>query len=80
MITQINFSVPFQQEPIVNYIATNIPDLFQNKLVKVSNISPIQAGICRGLSTCFLLHENNNRGTQYIEKINESFDTLAHYE
>lgn len=80
MITQSKFSIPFQQEPIVNYIATNIPELFENKLVKVSNISPIQAGICRGLSTCFLMHENNHRGTQYIEKINESFDTLTHYE
>ncbi|HHR6130154.1 TPA: hypothetical protein ACS72K_001759 [Providencia alcalifaciens] len=80
MITQTKFSIPFQQEPIVNYIATNIPNLFQNKLVKVSNISPIQAGVCRGLSTCFLMHENNHRGTQYIENINESFDTLTHYE
>ncbi|CAG9414314.1 hypothetical protein [Providencia alcalifaciens] len=80
MITQVKFSIPFQQAPIVDYIATNIPNLFENKLVKVSNISPIQVGICRGLSTCFLMHENNNRGTQYIEKINESLDTLIHYE
>ncbi|MEX9950047.1 hypothetical protein AB7X11_16195 [Providencia alcalifaciens] len=80
MIKKVKFSIPFQQAPIVDYIATNIPSLFENKLVKVSNISPIQAGICRGLSTCFLMHENNNRGTQYIEKINESLDTLTHSE
>ncbi|MBS0925445.1 hypothetical protein JK188_13240, partial [Providencia sp. JGM181] len=80
MITHTKFSVPFQQEPIVNYIATNIPDLFQNKLVKVSNISPIQAGICSGLSNYFMMYESHNLGSQYIKKLSDAFHIISSQE
>jgi hypothetical protein len=80
MNTQVKFSIPFQQEPIVNYIATDIPNLFENKLVKVSNISPIQAGICSGLSNHFMMYENHGLGSQYIKKLNDAFHIISNRE
>ncbi|HHR6079136.1 TPA: hypothetical protein ACS7ZY_001485 [Providencia alcalifaciens] len=80
MITPVKFSIPFQQGPIVNYIATNIPSLFKNKLVKVSNISPIQAGICVGLSSHFMTHENHGLGSQYIKKLSDAFNAISSQE
>ncbi|HEQ1858721.1 TPA: hypothetical protein VEO38_002266 [Providencia alcalifaciens] len=77
MITPVKFSVPFQQAPVVDYIATNIPSLFENKLVKVSNISPIQAGICRGLSNQFMMYESHGLGSLYIKKLSEAFNTIS---
>lgn len=80
MITQVKFSIPFQQAPIIDYIATNIPGLFENKLVKVSNISPIQAGICSGLSNHFMIYENHNLGPQYIKKLSDAFNIISNQE
>ena len=77
MITPVKFSVPFQQAPVVDYIATNIPSLFENKLVKVSNISPIQAGICRGLSNQFMMYESHGLGSLYIKKLSKAFNTIS---
>lgn len=80
MITQVKFSIPFQQAPIVDYIATIIPSLFENKLVKVSNISPIQAGICSGLSNHFMMYENHDLGSQYIKKLSDAFHIISSQE
>ncbi|EFB74052.1 hypothetical protein PROVRUST_04541 [Providencia rustigianii DSM 4541] len=77
MATQIEYSIPFKQKPMLTYITEKKPDRFENKLIKTSNISPIKLGICHGISNSFLMYENSNLGSEYIKKISDSFSAIS---
>ncbi|MGO2334791.1 hypothetical protein [Providencia sp.] len=72
----LKYNIPFRQAPVINYIAKEIPHRFSHKITNIANISIITRGICHGLSNAFIMYENNNKGKDYINEINGSFNCI----
>lgn len=77
MPTPTKYSIPLEQDTILSYIVNTIPNRFENRLVKTSNVSLAEIGICQGISNSFLMYENNNLGTHYIRAISDSFNSIS---
>ena len=80
MINTTNYSIPFDQGDLMNYVYKNkdVMKKLGNQLKSISNISEIcKEGMCRGLAHTFAAYEINGLGAESINQLNNCLQPVS---